>query len=154
MSDDGKNLMAYCGLYCGDCHGYTGVIPDLARDLRKELRACRYDKFAEFIADVGFGKAFKDYGKCYEVLGAMVKFRCRKGCKSGGGPPFCKMRKCCQKRGIEGCWQCEEFETCERLDFLNPVHGVAHIKNLRTIKKKGAEEFLKGKRYWYVKGTT
>jgi len=33
-----ENLIAYCGLYCGDCHGYQGKIPDLARDLRKESR--------------------------------------------------------------------------------------------------------------------
>ncbi|MEW6621079.1 MAG: DUF3795 domain-containing protein [bacterium] len=131
MKAEDKNLIAYCGLYCGDCHGYTGKIPDLARDLRKELRSCRYDKFAEFIADEGFGKVFKDYDRCYEVLGTMVKFRCKKGCKNGGGPPFCKIRKCCQKRKIKGCWECNEFEICEKLDFLEPVHGNAHI-NLQS----------------------
>jgi len=30
-------LVAYCGLYCADCHGFNGKIPDLARDLRKKL---------------------------------------------------------------------------------------------------------------------
>ena len=149
INKDGK-LIAYCGLYCGGCHGYTGKIPDLARDLRKELRACRYDKFADFLAETGFGKVFKDYKKCYEVLGFMVKFRCRKGCKSGGGPPFCKMRNCCKKKGYEGCWECDDFETCKKLDFLVPVHGNAHIKNLRKLKKKGVKEFLKGKRHWYT----
>lgn len=37
-------LIAYCSLYCGDFHGYSGKIPDLARDLRKELRGIHYDK--------------------------------------------------------------------------------------------------------------
>jgi hypothetical protein len=73
-------LIAYCGLYCGDCHGFTGEIPDLARDLRKTLREYRYDLFTDFISTYSFGKDFKDYDKCYKVLGAMVKFRCRKGC--------------------------------------------------------------------------
>jgi hypothetical protein len=150
MSNKNEKLITYCGLYCGDCHGYTGKIPDLARDLRKELRACRYDKFADFLADTNFGKAFKDYKKCYEVLGFMVKFRCKKGCRDGGGPPFCKMRICCQKKGYEGCWECDDFETCEKLNFLIPVHGNAHIKNLRKLKKKGIKEFLKGKKYWYT----
>jgi hypothetical protein len=72
-------------------------------------------------------------------------------CKGGGDPPFCKMRKCCQKKSIEGCWECGEFETCEKLDFLKANHGDAHIKNLRIIKKKGIDEFLKGKKHWYVK---
>ncbi|HJH27981.1 MAG TPA: hypothetical protein C5S37_14745 [Methanophagales archaeon] len=52
---------------------------------------------------------FENYGQCYEVLGALVKFRCKNACRDGGGPPFCKIRKCSQRRGIEGCWECDEF---------------------------------------------
>ena len=50
-----ENLITYCGLYCGDCHGYTGKIPNLVRDLRKELREMHYDKFASFISTYSFG---------------------------------------------------------------------------------------------------
>ena len=143
-----KDLIAYCGLYCGDCVGYKGKVADLARDLRKELRAAKFDKTAEVLAAVSFFEVFKNYDQSYQVLGALVKFRCKKSCKGGGGPPFCKMRKCCQKKGIEGCWECKEFETCEKLDFLKPGHGDAHIKNLRTLKKKGVDSFLAGMKYW------
>ena len=143
-----RDLIAYCGLYCGDCFGYRGEIADLARDLRKELRQARFDKTAQFMSTFSFFKVFKNYPQCYEVLGALVKLRCRKTCKGGGGPPFCKMRKCCQKKGIDGCWECAEFETCQKLDFLKQSHGDAHIRNLRIISKKGTEQFLKGKRYW------
>jgi hypothetical protein len=150
MTQD-DSLIAYCGLYCGDCHGFSGKIPDLPRDLRKELRASRYDKFAEFISTFSFGKDFRNYEECYKVLGVMVKFRCREDCRDGGGSPFCKIRKCAQKKGIEGCWLCEMFESCKKLDFLIPVHGDAHIKNLRAIKRKGKDVFLQGKRLWYSK---
>lgn len=102
-------LIACCGLYCGDCHGYKGVVPDLARDLRKELRSSKYGKFARAVSGHSFAKGLKDYDVCYDVLGLMVKFRCRKGCRDGGGPPFCKIRKCCDKKGYEGCWECDEF---------------------------------------------
>jgi uncharacterized protein DUF3795 len=146
-----QKLIAYCGLNCKDCHGYAGEIPDLARDLRKELRKNYYDKFAHFISTYSFGKDFKSYDECYKVLGAMVKFRCRKGCKNGGGSPFCKIRTCALKKELEGCWDCQDFETCKKLDFLEPVHGDAHIKNLRKIKKRGNEEFLNGKSLWYSK---
>jgi hypothetical protein len=144
-----ENLIAYCGLYCGDCHGYTGKVPDLARDLRKELRQIHYDKFAAFISTYSFGKDFSNYDECYKVLGAMVKFRCRKGCRNGGGSPFCKIRKCAQKKDLEGCWDCSDFETCKELKFLEHVHGDAHIKNLKNIKNKGKKEFVKGKTLWY-----
>ena len=143
-----EKLIAYCGLYCGDCHGYQQKIPDLARDLRKELRKTKYKKFARFLAKTPFGQTFKDYDNCYKVLGVMLRFRCHKGCGNGGGPPFCKIRKCCLKKKLAGCWLCEEFKTCEKLKFLEPVHGKGHIKNLKILKKKGVEEFLKGKRSW------
>jgi hypothetical protein len=143
-----KELVAYCGLYCGDCFMYKGKIADLARDLRKELRQAKFDRQAESMSTVSFFKVFKDYQQCYDVLGAMVRFRCKRACRDGGGPPFCKARKCCQKKEIEGCWQCDEFETCQKLDFLNPVHGDAHLKNLRKLKKQGVNAFIEGTRYW------
>ncbi len=150
MSQD-KNLIAYCGLYCGECPNHTGKIADLARDLRKELRNVRFDKTAETLSEMSFFQVFNDYPQCYDVLGAMVKLRCKHGCRNGGGNPYCKIRKCCQKKGLEGCWLCDEFETCKKLDELSANHGAAHIKNLQKIKKKGIDEFLNGKKYWYVK---
>jgi len=146
-----RMLVAYCGLYCGDCHGYTGTIPDLARDLRKELRENRYDLFAKFISTYSFGKDFEHYDECYKVLGAMVKFRCKKGCLNGGGSPFCKIRKCVEKKQLRGCWECELFDRCETLQFLEHVHGDAHLKNLRAIQKKGIDDFITSKRLWYSK---
>ena len=47
-----------------------------------------------------FAKEFKDFPKCYDVLAAMMKMRC-KGCREGGGPPFCRIRKCCLRSGFE-----------------------------------------------------
>jgi hypothetical protein len=31
---------------------------------------------------------------------------------------------------------------------LKATHGDAHLKNLRKIRQKGTDEFLKGKKYW------
>lgn len=145
---DSTKLIAYCGLYCGDCFGHKGMVADLARDLRKELRQSKFKKFANFVSTTDFGKVYRDYDKCYEVLGAMVKFRCKKGCRNGGGNPYCAIRKCCLKNKFDGCWQCGDFETCEKLNFLCHVHDDGHIKNLRRIKRNGQKSFLKGKRDW------
>ena len=150
MSDE-KKFIAYCGLYCDECFFHKGTIADLARDLRKELRHAKFEKTAESLATTPFFPAFKDYNQCYEVLGAMVKLRCNKGCRDGGGNPYCKIRKCCQKMGYFGCWECSEVKTCNKLNTLKANHGIAHIKNLKKIKKAGIEEFLKGKKHWYVK---
>jgi hypothetical protein len=144
-------MIAYCGLYCQECPSFTGCIADLARNLRKELRTYRYDKIAEALSSISFFEAFKNYQQGYQLLGALVKMRCKHGCKGGGGPPFCKIRKCCQKKEIEGCWECDEFTTCEKLDFLKPSHGDAHLKNLRILSNRGVDHFITGKRYWYSK---
>ena len=143
-----KDLLACCGLYCGDCFIYQGKIADLSRDLRKELRQSRFDKAAASLAEVPFFAVLKNYPQCYEVLGALVRFRCRRACRGGGGPPNCRIRKCCQKKGIDGCWQCDEFVTCSKLDDLNAMHGDAHRKNLNIIKKQGLDGLIQGKRYW------
>ena len=150
MSDQEK-LIAYCGLFCGECFSYQVKIADFARDLRKELRQVRFDKISESLSAISFFKVFKEYPECYEVLGAMVKLRCRNACRDGGGNPSCAIRECCQKKEIEGCWQCDEFECCRKMDFLKMNHGDAHLKNLRILKKKGKNEFLKGNKYWYSK---
>ncbi len=144
--NENRNLVAYCGLYCGDCFNYKGEIADLARDLRKKLREEKFVRVSQGLSK--FFKEFKNYEQCYEVLGAMVRLRCKRTCRGGGGPPSCKIRNCCQKKNVPGCWECEEFETCEKLGFLKPIHQDAQIKNLRKIKKQGIDSFLKGTRYW------
>ena len=45
-----KDLIAYCGLYCGDCFAHRGKIADLARDLRKELRQAKFDRIVESLS--------------------------------------------------------------------------------------------------------
>ncbi|MCK4640069.1 MAG: DUF3795 domain-containing protein [Candidatus Marinimicrobia bacterium] len=143
--------IAYCGLYCEECPNHKGIIADYARDLRKELRTYRFDKTVELLSTISFFKIFEKYPDCYEVLGAMVKLRCNRSCKNGGGNPICKIKKCCQKKQLDGCWDCDDFEQCSKLEFLEVNHGKAHIKNLKIIKKKGIEEFINGQKHWYIK---
>jgi len=149
LMEEKEELIAYCGLYCDDCHGHNGRIPDLARDLRKELRAARYEKFAEFISGYSFGKDFAGYDECYKVLGAMVKFRCCKGCRAGGGSPFCKIRKCAESKELEGCWECGEFEECDKLQLFKLFHGDNAKGNLRKIKKYGLDRWARHRRKFY-----
>jgi hypothetical protein len=46
MNED-KKLIAYCGLYCGDCVNYKGEVADLARDLRKKLRQEKFNRVSK-----------------------------------------------------------------------------------------------------------
>ncbi len=143
-----EELIAYCGLYCGDCSGHKGTIANLARDLHKELQRERFADFAEALAQVPLFKAFQHFPQCCEVLKTLPKLRCQKACRGNGGPPHCEIRQCNQDRGLDGCWQCETFPTCAKLDVLKAGHGDAHLRNLRKIKRSGKAAFLEGKRYW------
>ena len=143
--------VAYCGLYCAECPNHTGIIVDIARDLRKELRTYRFDKTAELLSQYSFFKQYEKYRDCYDVFGAMVKMRCGKTCRKRSGNPSCKIRLCCKKKKLDGCWDCSEFNLCNKLDFLKTNHGCAHIKNIEIISKKGIDEFINGKKHWYLK---
>ncbi len=146
MTKNNKTLIAYCGLYCGDCFNYKGEIADLARDLRKKLRESKFDRASEGLSK--YFKDFKDYDTCYRVLGSMVRLRCKRACTNGGGNPNCTIRKCCQKKEIRGCFECGEFETCKKFDFLKPIHKDANLKNLKKIKKNGQDKFINSRRDW------
>jgi hypothetical protein len=126
------NSFAYCGLDCADCVNHKGEIADMARDLRKKLREENFAQMAPGLSK--FFKSFQNYEICYEVLGAMVRMRCNRTCREGGGNPYCKVRLCCQKKEIDSCGECTEFETCQKMDFLKPIHEDEHLKNLRRLK--------------------
>ena len=144
MAANHLDKTAYCGLFCGDCAFGLGTVPDLARDLRKELRKIKFDRIADSIPF----PEFKKYADCYEVLGAMVKLRCG-GCRGGFRSKYCNIAQCSLKKGYAGCWECADFEGCKELVFLEAAHGEAHKKNLRKIAKVGVDEWAEGEPLWY-----
>ncbi len=46
---------------------------------------------------------------------------CQAPCKKGGGPPFCKIRPCAEERGVEICFECEEFP-CKAFSLFLEKH--------------------------------
>ena len=143
-----SELVSYCGVFCPDCPLYAGKVSDLARDLRKELRRVQYDKFAKYISKFPAGKELKQFKEFYAILGTLMKFRCQKGCRLGGGTDNCQIRQCNQNQDFQGCWQCTKYEFCSKLDILKSLHGDKHRKNLEIISKKGIDELLKKDERW------
>jgi hypothetical protein len=135
-------LVSYCGLYCPDCPLFGGKISDLARDLRKELRRVKYDKFAKYISKFPSGNKLKSFNDFYLILGDLMKFRCEQGCRLGGGAQDCAIKECNFGKNYNGCWQCSKYMICKKLDVLNSLHGTAHKKNLENIEKKGISDFV------------
>lgn len=63
---------------------------------------------------------------------------------AGGGNPFCSIRRCCRKKGIESCAECEEFP-CKRLEWISKRYRNWNVKNLKRIKEVGYKRWLKEK---------
>ena len=145
MDDEQRRLVTICGLHCEDCYAYTGLIAQLAGELRALLQQHNFAAVSQAVPFDGL----QHYAQADAFLEALTFMRCEKTCRGGGGNPACEIRECCREKGFAGCWECGEMEECELLKVLEPVHRDANIKNLRNIKKQGIDTWVAAKkRYW------
>jgi len=138
-----KDLTAYCGLYCGDCLRYQSKASDLATHLLQELESQRFSEYAKVKRE--HIKEFDDYGLLIFLLQAIAELKCETPCRLGGDgcDGSCEIITCIQEKSYEGCWKCGDFASCNKLDFLKPMHGDAPVENLRKIKEFGIDSWAK-----------
>lgn len=142
-----EDLLAFCGLYCKDCAGFTGEIVDTASKLKDTLTTYKFEQTASAL----FSEQLRDYDKFLDMLNFIITLKCEKVCRfretteSG-----CSIRKCCKDRKYYACYECEEYETCEKLKGLEKLHGDAYLKNIKQIREMGFENWInRGNRYWF-----
>lgn len=145
-----KGLLAYCGFHCGDCLGYTGVIADAAQNLMQVLERYKFKRTAESV----FSDRLRDYDEFCEMLRFMTGLRCAGICRQGEqerDPSSCAVKNCCIERGLYACYECDDFETCDKLSTLHGgLHAASCARNMRAIREMGLEAWLaEGKRYCY-----
>jgi hypothetical protein len=143
-----KDLLAYCGIYCGDCLGYTGVIANAAETFFEVLEKYKFDRTAQQV----FPQELKDYDKLLQMLKFMIGLKCPEVCrKRDDSTTSCEARKCCRNKGFFACYECSDFETCDNLKSLHEgLHYNSCMKNLQIIKEMGLEEWItNGKRFKY-----
>lgn len=136
MSD--KDYPPHCGIYCGDCPRYKAEFSDMCSDLLEELENSHFSKLAKVIATKN--DKFKQYDHMLSLLKEIADLKCDAPCRRGGGRgESCEVIVCNSRKGVEGCWECEEFEQCSKLVFLKPFCKDAPMRNLKTIKKLGVD---------------
>ena len=150
MGKGKAELVAYCGIYCGDCLGYTGVIADAAESFAGVLDRYQFERTAAGI----FPEELEDYGRFREILAFMADLRCSGRCRKGeaeGGPTGCAVKNCCIDKGFYACYECDDFESCARLRALHrTLHFDACMRNIRAMREVGLEAWLAdGPRYSY-----
>jgi hypothetical protein len=145
MTEEGLGLVAFCGLYCGDCAGYSGDIAEGAKAMIEVLERYKFDRTAPQL----FADELGDYGEWFEKLQFMAGLKCDAVCKQRDGS--CEIAKCCLDKGYFACHECGSFEDCEVLKKHEGLHGDSHIRNLRAMCDIGPEAWIaSGKRLWFA----
>jgi hypothetical protein len=139
VSEDKGSLIGCCGIYCGACPFYRSEIPGLAKRLKDALNAEKFNKIAVPFEWVGEYRDFKRW------LNFLARSKCD-GCQAGGGNPFCTIRRCCRKRGIVSCAECDEFP-CDRkfLKWISERYRNWNVRNIERIREVGYEKWLEEK---------
>jgi len=114
----------FCGIDCAACPMGSGEFPQKAKDLRQLVNNFAV---AEWAGMVPGGKEI-DFGKLDAALAWIGENTACPGCKEGGGPPDCGIRKCARERGLDYCVKCPDLEPCDRFDWLGPSVKEALLK--------------------------
>jgi hypothetical protein len=132
-------MLAPCGLNCVKCMAFvSGDIKKNATELKRLLGA--FDTYAQRFSR--FNPVFENYPAFKNLLEHFAQASC-KGCRSGDcWYPNCGVAPCCKQKGIDFCFQCDEFP-CEKSNFdLNLKERWIRMNNL--MKQKGVEAYFQG----------
>ena len=105
------DLVAPCGDYCGGCGQYNGLIIETANQMKE---------FAELYGFEFRSKGAFDFKQFVEGLHWFIENAKCPGCRQGGGPPWCEVRKCCSEKGLHICFECEEFPCPKFMEYADP----------------------------------
>ena len=122
-------FVTLCGLHCGLCSS-RGRIPKQARLLAGSMRKEGWDQW---------GKEVPGFELFWQFLRSLENDACP-GCRQGGGPPFCGIRKCAQKRAVEVCVYCDEWP-CRRIKMLAEGYHTL-IPDAERMKRIGLTKWL------------
>lgn len=141
------DLLAFCGLYCGDCGGYAGEIAEHGKLLISTLEKYKFSLTAKNM----FSEQLGNYDEFYKKLKFISNLKCSQTCRERKtGSTTCEIRKCCMERGYFACYECDDFLSCNKLKTMEKLHKDSCLKNLSSIKKMGLENWIKnGKRLWF-----
>ncbi len=131
MGEDKYEFVTYCGLYCGLCSARART-PRQAETLRHTMAKDGYEFWAQDMP------GFKEFWAFLTDLSDLSK-ACP-GCRQGGGPPFCGIRKCAEKRGLKVCVDCDEYP-CHRIEAVGKGYPTL-IADGRRMKAVGLDAWL------------
>jgi len=129
---DDLKLITYCGLHCDLCSS-RGRLPKQAATLRETMRKEGWEEW---------GGSFPRFKEFWQFLNDMsMPDKSCPGCRQGGGPPFCGIRKCARKKGLDLCIECREWP-CSRVDGIAAGY-TSLIPDSQRHKRIGTAKWVK-----------
>lgn len=160
-----EKFVCPCGLTCRDCMFFQQEVFDAAAVLKDLIKKHDLDTFltlcskkqsiqamgahlgldeerstGEFAAQF---EIFESMPEFMRILDAVIQLRCRQtcreagGCSEGGKTRVCIALQCVQSKGLDGCWACGSYKSCDKLSFLKNSYGHVIDENLQLIHEKG-----------------
>lgn len=130
--EDLLRQVAYCGLYCGLC-AQCSRIPQQAKQLQKSLHEEGYDDWYQYVPNLK--DSFPPFWSFLQNLGNMD---CT--CRTGGGPPDCKIRECAREKKMDVCTDCKEYP-CALIQNL-AKHYPTLIQDGKRLQEVGLEKWV------------
>ena len=121
---DKKQLVTYCGMYCGLCSWRTRI-PQRASALAETLR----------MAEAPTPEAFR---KVLAGFSAPGDYNCRAG--ACGNTGRCGIRKCAVAKGVFACPQCADYP-CKRIAALGRSEATL-VHDGHRMKEIGLEAWI------------
>jgi len=131
------DLIGYCGVYCETCARWceNPALRQLATALAELVDA---HGFHYWMPEVVKEFDYAEFRKALDFFSQENTWLvCQKGCKGGDGRPDCEIRDCCKSRGLDLCFDCEEFP-CDKVKGDTKM-----IKRAEEYKKLGKDDWLR-----------
>ena len=134
-----KQRLAPCGLHCGKCFAFKdGEIARLSAELNRALG--NFAPYAERFVSVLEAPVFLQYPAFSEFLRHLSAGGCdgcrKEKCKIAKS---CNVRLCSEEKGVDFCFQCQEFP-CDSSGFDENLYA-RHIAINMRMKEVGVEEY-------------
>lgn len=125
--------LARCGIYCGQCTAFLGVVAERAAKLKQLIE--RDFKWSQNV------KAF-DYQSTVKGLEWLSHQKCP-GCRFVS-ETWCEVKKNCPRiksNSIDNCLQCEEFPFCQFNEYQRSRYSYL-LNDYKQIHEIGMERYL------------
>ena len=133
VDEEHLKYLTYCGHYCGLC-SERKRIPQRAKLLQEAMKDEGWDR--RYKEEESIRERFPVF---WEFLGDIINQDC--ACRTGGGPPDCKIRICAEEKRVVACIFCDDYP-CEYIEFL-AEHYPMKIHDGKRLKKIGLKAWVK-----------